>query len=107
MEMEGFNHHAGEEDQGAAALVLDLANAFERFGPGHTSASKRKILRVPCGYFRAPEASAGLTMRGGAAPDHHGHLARVEVELLASAWCGAGRTGDKSLPAAEVASVCG
>ena len=22
-------------------------------------------------------------MRGGAAPDHHGHLARVQVELLA------------------------
>ena len=26
--------------------------------------------------FRAPEASAVRRMRGGAAPDHHGHLAR-------------------------------
>ena len=30
-------------------------------------------------------------MRGGAAPDHHGHSPRVEVGLLASTYCFAGR----------------
>ena len=30
MEMEGDNCHAGEQDQGAVALVLDLAKAFGR-----------------------------------------------------------------------------
>ena len=34
--------------------------------------------------LRAPEASAVRRMCGGAAPDHHGHLARVQVELCAS-----------------------
>ena len=33
--------------------------------------------------FRAPEEGAVRRMRGGAAPDHHGHPARVLVELLA------------------------
>ena len=32
--------------------------------------------------LRAPEASAVRRMCGGAAPDHHGYLARIEVELL-------------------------
>ena len=41
--------------------------------------------------LRAPEASAVRRMCGGAAPDHHGHLARVEVELLATTYCVAGR----------------
>ena len=30
LEMERFTYHAGERDQGAAALVLDFAKAFER-----------------------------------------------------------------------------
>ena len=30
LEMKSFNLHAGEKDQGAVALVLDLAKAFER-----------------------------------------------------------------------------
>ena len=32
LEMERFNYHAGAKGQGAAALVLDLAKAFERVG---------------------------------------------------------------------------
>ena len=40
--------------------------------------------------LRAPEASAVRRMCGGAAPDHHGHLARFKVELLASTYCVAG-----------------
>ena len=50
--------------------------------------------------LRASEASAVRRMCGGAAPDHHGHHARVQVELLASAYCAARRTegSNKHLP---------
>ena len=51
------NGKAKEEDQGAVALVLDLANAFEPVRSlvvwawaTHFS-FPRKILRVLCGYF--------------------------------------------------------
>ena len=57
MEMERFNGKAKEEYQGAVALVLDLAKAFERVSlpvvwawATHFS-FPRKILRVLCGYF--------------------------------------------------------
>ena len=40
--------------------------------------------------FRAPEACAVRKMCGGAAHDHHGSFARVQVELLASTHCFAG-----------------
>ena len=57
MEMERFNGKAREEDQGAVALVLDLAKAFERVRllvvcawAAHFSVP-RNILRVLCGYF--------------------------------------------------------
>ena len=57
MEMERYNGSAKEEDQGAVALVLDLAKAFERvslpvFWAWATHLIfPRKILRVLCGYF--------------------------------------------------------
>ena len=57
LEMERFNGKAKEEDQGALALVLDLAKALERVSllvvwawATHFS-FPRKILRVLCGYF--------------------------------------------------------
>ena len=57
MEMEKYRYRAGKEDQGAVALVLDLAKAFERVSfpvvwawATHFS-FRRKILRVLCGYF--------------------------------------------------------
>ena len=57
MEMERFNGKAKGDDQGALALVLDLAKAFERVSLPvvwawalHFS-FPRKILRVLCGYF--------------------------------------------------------
>ena len=57
MEMERLNGEAKAEEQGAVALVLDLAEAFERVGlllvwawATHFS-FPRKILRVLCGYF--------------------------------------------------------
>ena len=42
--------------------------------------------------LRASEASAVRRVRGGAAPDHHGYLARVRLQLLTSAYCVAGCT---------------
>ena len=55
--MEKFRCQAGEIDQGAVVLVLDLAKAFERVGlpvvwawATHSNFS-RKILLVLCGYF--------------------------------------------------------
>ena len=57
MEMERFNGRAKAEDQGAVALVLDLAKAFERVSFPVVWAwathfcFPRKILRVLCGYF--------------------------------------------------------
>ena len=57
IEMERFNGRAKAEDRGAAALVLDLAKAFERVSlpevwawATHLSLP-RKILRVLCEYF--------------------------------------------------------
>ena len=80
LEMETFDYRAGETDQGAITLVLDLAAAFERVSlpvvwawATHFDLS-RKILRVECGCFEA-------------APDHHGHAPWVEVELLAPSHC--------------------
>ena len=56
MEMDRFYGKAKEEDQGAVALVLDLAKAFERVSllvvwawATHFS-FPRKTLRVLCGY---------------------------------------------------------
>ena len=57
LEMGRLNGKAREEDQGALALVLDLAKAFERVShpvvwawATHFS-FPRKILQVLCGYF--------------------------------------------------------
>ena len=55
--MERFKYRAGEEDQGAVALVLDLAKAFERvclpvlWAWAMHFSFPREILRVLCGYF--------------------------------------------------------
>ena len=49
-----------------------------------------KMLRVVLWVSRAPEASAVRRMCGGAAPGHHGHFARVKVELFVSPHCFAG-----------------
>ena len=54
-EVAKWQNQAGEKDQGAVALVMDLAKAFERVSllvawATHFSI-QRKILRVLCGYF--------------------------------------------------------
>ena len=78
MEIERFNGKAKEEDQGALALVLDLAKAFERVTlpvvwawATHFS-FPWMILRLLLWVLRAPEASAVRRMWSGAAPDHPG-----------------------------------
>ena len=90
MEMERFKYRAREEDQGAVALVLDPAKAFERASLPVVWAwaqFSKKILRVLCGYF---EHQRRVQFEGCAATDHHGHPARVQVELFAVASCVAG-----------------
>ena len=70
MDMERFNGKAKAEEQGAVALVLDLAKAFERVSipvvwawATHFS-FPRKILQVLCGYF---EHQRRVQFEGGAA----------------------------------------
>ena len=59
-------------------------------------------------FVRAPEASAVRRLRGGAGPDHLGHLARVQVELFAFTHCSAGcvERSHKHLPVFEAEGFC-
>ena len=76
-------------NQGAITLVLDLAGACERVslpvGVGLCDAFQfsQEDLRVPRGFFRAPQESTVRRMCGVTAPDHHGHPPWIEVEVLA------------------------
>ena len=92
MPMEGFDGKAKEGEQGAVVLVLDLAKAFESQPPcgvglGNALQLPQEGLPSVVRILRAPETSAVRRMCGGAAPDHHGHLGRVKVELPAFAHC--------------------
>ena len=95
VEMERFNGKAKAEEQGAVVLVLDLAEAFERqppsgLGLGNTHQLPKEDLTSALRLFRAPEECTVRRMCGRAATNHHGHFARVQVELLAVAHCVAG-----------------
>ena len=85
-------NQAAEKDQGAIALVLDLAKAFEPVshpvGMGMVDA-----FQLFPGRFGGASAGTSSTsgVFGSAAPDHHGHSSRVQVELLASSCCVPGR----------------
>ena len=68
---------------GQSSCGVDLGDAFQL--PKEDLASAMRVLS-------APEASAVRTMCGGAAPDHDDYLARIKMELLASAFCVAGCT---------------
>ena len=59
---------------GQSPCGLGLGDAL-RFSEEDFAGAKRVL--------RAPEAGSVRRMCGGAAPDHYGHSARVEVELLA------------------------
>ena len=87
LEMEGFNFQAGEKDQGAVVLVLDLAKSL---GSDAFQFLQEDFAGGMWG-LRAPAASSVRRTCGGAAPDHHGHSPWVEVELLGLAHCVSGR----------------
>ena len=79
LEMERFNGKAKEEDQGALALVLDLAKAFERVSLPHSS-FPRKILRELCGNF---EQQRRVQFEGCVAEP----LQTITAILSGSKWC--------------------
>ena len=90
---------AKEGEQGAVALVLDLAESFERVSlpvvwawAMHFS-FPRKILWVLCGYFEHQRRAQVEGCVAEPLRDHHGHLSRVEVELSAFTYCTAGCVG--------------
>ena len=96
LEMEKFKHKAGRKRPQSGSSGLGSGKAFQRVSlvvvwawATHFT-SRERACGALCGYFEH-QKSAVRRMSGGAAPDHHGHLARVEVELLASAHCFAGR----------------
>ena len=106
--MERFKYQAGEQDQGAAALVLGVRAGQYPCGVGLGLGDALQLLEEDIAgavwVLRAKEASAVRRMCGGAAPDHHGHLASFKVKLLASTYCVAGcaERGHTHLPSAEV-----
>ena len=83
--MERFHGKAKEEGQGALALVLDLAKAFERVSlPGVGAWAThftfpRNILRVLCGYF---EQQRRVQFEGCAAEP----LRTITATLPGSKW---------------------
>ena len=94
MEMERFSGNAKGEDQGAVALVLDLAKAFERvsWALGNTLQLPKEDFTSALRLLRAPQESAVRRMCGRTATNHHGHFARIQVDLLAVAHCVPGCT---------------
>ena len=82
METERFKYRAGEEDLGAVALVLELAQAFERVNlpviwawTTHFSFS-RKILRVLGAHFQHQRSAQFEECV--IEPDHHDSLDRMK-----------------------------
>ena len=78
------------------SLGLGLGDGFRTSGPpcglglGDALQLPKRDIAGAVWVFRAPEASAVRRMLSGAATNHHGHLARVKVELLAPTYCVAG-----------------
>ena len=89
--------------------VIQISSGRRRFGSDALHQLPKEDLAGALWALRAPEASALRRMFGRAAPDHHGHLARVIVELVFSTCCVAGRVkrGYKQLPSAEIEGLCG
>ena len=93
---------------------VQISSRRRRFGSSGLGAGAGEGIRVgpsPCGLCqgdalqlpkedlagamwvrRVPEASAVCRMCGRAIANHHGHLARIQVKLLAAAHCVAGCT---------------
>ena len=88
MEMERFDGKVKEEDQGARSVGSGPGEGI-RAGPspggvglGEALQFRKECFTGAVPVVRAPVASAIRRMCGGAAPDHHGCPARVQVELL-------------------------
>ena len=99
LEMGRFNDYAGERDQGAIPLSLDLANAFERVSLPVVWAWTKHFLNFS-GRFSVCHASTSNTSGGCSSKDVWRSRSRpswslyspcVKVELRAPAHCGAGR----------------
>ena len=74
--------------EGAVALVLDLAKAFERvslLGLCDTLQFRKEDFTGALRLFRAPEEGAVRRMCGRAFTNHPDHLAGDQVELFVSA----------------------
>ena len=88
MEMQRFDGRAKEEDQGAVALVLDLAKTFERvslpvvWALGDAFHLPKGNIAGAVWLVRAPEARTVRSTCGRAAHDHHGYLARSKWSCL-------------------------
>ena len=100
LEMERFEQHTGEKGQGAFALVLDLAKAFERVCVPVVWAwathfrFPKNFLRVPCGYFQHQRR---VQLDGCMAEPLHTVTAIFsgsKMELLALSHCVAKRNGE-------------
>ena len=97
LDLDRFNYHAGERNQGAVALVLDLAKTFEPVSLPVVWAwathfkVPRMILRGLCGYF---EQQKRVQFKGCVAEPLQTittNLFGSKVELLAPAHCAPGR----------------
>ena len=105
MEMERFNGRAEAEDQGAVALVLDLAKAFERVSLPVVWAwatyfsFARKILRVLCGF----EHQRRVQFEGCAAEP----LTTITAILPGSKWQDALSEVTKFYPSLKLRVFCG
>ena len=99
MEVERFNGKAKADEQGAVALVLDLAKAFWASQPS-CGVGLGDALQLPeedvagaVRPFRAPEACTVRRMCGRADHDRHCYLARVQMALFALTYCAPGCAG--------------
>ena len=95
MEMKRFNGRAKSRRKRTVALVagpcegIRASQPTDGLGLGDALQLPKEDVAGAVWSFQAPEASAVRRLRGGAAPDHHGHLARVQVELFAFTHCSA------------------
>ena len=112
LEMERFEQHAGEKGQGAFALVLDLAKAFERVCVPVVWAwathfrFPKNFLRVPCGYFQHQRRVQWMC--GRASPHRYGHFFCVKNGAACSfaLCCKTQWRGDEGKPASKGESFC-
>ena len=96
LETERFNYLAKEKSRSGSFGL----GSGERFRAGQSSSGmglgdafhfSHEVFACVMRLFRISAARSVSKVRRGAAPDHHCHFPRVDVELLASTYCVAGR----------------